>query len=62
MSRDEPSSNQLAGLGSHEDHYLQNLILKAEISRLRTELVNLENILLAHRKYCGSPQACTGSL
>ncbi|WJG35455.1 uncharacterized protein FOBCDRAFT_137889 [Fusarium oxysporum Fo47] len=62
MSRDEPSSNQLAGLGSRKDHYLQNLILKVEISQLQTELVNLENILLAHKQCCSSPQACTHSL
>lgn len=55
MSRDEPSSNQLAGLRFQEDHHLQNLILKVEISRLRTELVNLETILLAHKKHCHSP-------
>ncbi|KAH7184236.1 hypothetical protein DER44DRAFT_682213 [Fusarium oxysporum] len=62
MSRDEPSSNQLAGLRSHEDHHLQNLILKIEISQLRMELVNLKYILLAHKKCCGSPRGCTHSL
>ncbi|KAH8646438.1 hypothetical protein BGZ61DRAFT_376825 [Ilyonectria robusta] len=61
MTSEEPDNVQLASLDSRTGHYSENSALKAEISQLQAELVDLKNILLAHRECCGSSRVCPHS-
>ncbi|KAH6867598.1 hypothetical protein B0T10DRAFT_419580 [Thelonectria olida] len=61
MTSEEPDNSQLASLDSQTGQYVENSALKAEISRLQAELIDLKKMLLAHTECCGYSRICSHS-
>ncbi|KAG7424729.1 hypothetical protein Forpi1262_v013778 [Fusarium oxysporum f. sp. raphani] len=62
MTNEGRDISQVAGLDSYGGHYLENLALNAERSRLEAEIAHLKYLLEAHWDCCGASEVCMHSM